>query len=433
MELPADKKLREQITLLEDRMAELKEKAHRQGRVMNQSEIELCGEILAEVQRMKGGLTGGVRTLSPSQFSNGLERRIESGAYELRGPNDAKDFHSLFGNRGYQWEDRDTGFFQAVFSGRHHPGLLLRGMTEGVPSDGGFLVPSQQAAQIHAVALESELVLPRAFVQPMQSNELKIPAMAIGSHASSLFGGFTASFVAEAGSISEADPKVRSMTLIPRKLVGMLRFSSELAADIPGGENQIIQICGRGLGWYRDKYFLSGSGAGQPLGILNAPCLVTVPKESGQAAATILYENLVKMMARMYAGSFKNSVWVCSQSCIPQLLSLTIPVGVGGSHIPVMSESGGQLSILSRPVVISEKVPALGAIGDIMLCDFSQYVVGLREEMRFDMSIHVHFDTDEMMARLITRFDGQPLWSEALTLADGTTTVSPFVALATRA
>jgi HK97 family phage major capsid protein len=67
-----------------------------------------------------------------------------------------------------------------------------------------------------------------------------------------------------------------------------------------------------------------------------------------------------------------------------------------------------------------------------MLCDFSQYVVGLRSEMRFDMSIHVHFTTDELLARLIERHDGQPLWDKALTLEDGTTTVSPFVTLAAR-
>jgi HK97 family phage major capsid protein len=53
------------------------------------------------------------------------------------------------------------------------------------------------------------------------------------------------------------------------------------------------------------------------------------------------------------------------------------------------------------------------------LCDFSQYVVGLRGQMRLDTSIHVHFSTDELLARLIERHDGMPLWSEALTLQDG--------------
>ena len=139
------------------------------------------------------------------------------------------------------------------------------------------------------------------------------------------------------------------------------------------------------------------------------------------------------MMSRMFAGSFQNSVWVCHQSTIPQLLSLSIAIGTGGSHIPVMmTESNGQFTMLTRPVVFTEKTEPLGDKGDIMLADFSQYVVGLRSDMRFDTSIHVAFETDELLSRIIERHDGQPLWDEALTLADGSTTVSPFVVLGAR-
>ena len=196
--------------------------------------------------------------------------------------------------------------------------------------------------------------------------------------------------------------------------------------------SQIETLCGKGLSWYRDKAFLKGTGAGEPLGILNADCTIEVDKESGQANDTILYENLTAMMSRMFAGSFQNSVWVCHQSTIPQLLTLSLAVGTGGDHIPVMKESNGQFSILTRPVIFTEKTAVLGDRGDIMLCDFSQYIIGLREGMRFDTSIHVHFETDELLSRIIERHDGQPLWDEALTLEDGSTTVSPFVVLGAR-
>jgi HK97 family phage major capsid protein len=161
----------------------------------------------------------------------------------------------------------------------------------------------------------------------MISNECTIPAVEIGDHSVNLFGGFTASYTGETGTISEHSPKVRAMELNAKKLTGLLRFSSELTQDIPGGEGQIVNICGKGLGWYRDKAFLKGSGAGQPLGILNANCTIEVAEESGQHADTIVYENLTKMMTAMYAGGFGNSVWVCHQSTIPQLLQLSIAVG----------------------------------------------------------------------------------------------------------
>jgi HK97 family phage major capsid protein len=430
----------DQIAQLSASALAIQAKAAKEGRGMKADERELWTEIQGKIKDIRMSLPANApMTLQGPQAYDECGRvvTVDSRAvrgYALRGPTEAKTYRALFGAEdGYKWPDKDTSFFQSVFSGRFDPRLVRAGMTETVPSDGGFLVPTQYAEKIHNVSLENEIIMPRAFVQPMRSHEIKIPAMNIGDHSSNLYGGFTASYTTEAGTISEANPKVRSMELNAKKLTGLIRFSSELAQDIPGGESQIINICGKGLSWYRDKAFLKGSGAGEPLGILNASCLVTVAKETGQVADTIVYENLTKMMSRMFSGSFGKSFWLAHQSTIPQFLTLSVQIGLEGQHIPVMTRNGGGFEILTRPVIFSEKTEKLGDLGDIMLIDASQYVVGLRSEMRFDMSIHVHFSTDELLARLIERHDGQPLWDSALILEDGTTTVSPFVALAERA
>jgi len=266
----------------------------------------------------------------------------------------------------------------------------------------------------------------------MKSKSKQIPAFTIGDHSSNLYGGFIAYYKGEATSLTEADPTVRSMELIAKKLTGYIKMSNELVSDTPGGSDQIVKICGTGLGWYRDKAFLKGTGSGEPLGILNANCLKVTSKETGQAASSILYTNLINMVKDLHPACFKRSVWVCHQTTIPELLSLSIPIGTGGSHVPVMRETDGGFQILTRPVIFTEKTETLGSQGDILLADFSQYVVGLREEMRIDYSIHVAFTTDELVARLIERHDGQPLWDSTLTLEDGSTTVSPFVTLEAR-
>ena len=409
----------------------------------------LCPEIQEEVDQITNWLdqaevrltkpeTGfGFEFMGPADIYSGAvqsQHRTSREAYELRSPQDSKKYRDLYGERaGYAWQDKSINFFQAVFSGRHHPELTTRSMIEGMPSDGGFLVPTEYSEQIHNVSLENELVMPRCFVQPMKTNEFHLPAMEIGDHGSNLFGGFAGSYVSETGTIDENSPKTRDMELNARKLTGLLRFSSELNEDIPGGFNRIIEICGKGLAWYRDKAFLKGTGAGQPLGILNAPCLLVQAKESGQGASTITYKNLTGMLSKLYPGSFRNSIWIAHQTTIPQLLSLTIAVGTGGAFIPVLTEDrGGTFKMLTRPVIFTEKTEPLGSRGDLILADLSQYIVGLRAELRFDLSIHKHFTTDEILARLIERHDGQPLWDKPLTLEDGSTQVSPFVVLAER-
>lgn len=353
--------------------------------------------------------------------------------YELRQPGDPKDHRSLFGDRPntyLEWTDKQTNFFQALYSGRTHPGLV-RGMTETILSDGGFAVPTEYEREIYAIALENQIVFPLAYVQPMSSLELVVPAMEIGDHTDSMYGGFIGYYKAETATLTKRQPKMRSVDLKAKKLTGLIRMSNEFIADSPNGKDKVMQVCGNGLGWYRDKAFLKGSGAGEPLGVFNANCLIAVDKENGQDASTITYTNLTQMVARMYSGSFQKSVWVCHQTTIPQLLQLSIPVGTGGSHYPVLKENNGQFSMLTRPVIFTEKTETLGSQGDVLLADFSNYIIGLRDGLRMDVSPHVYFESDESLGRLIERHDAQPLWSKPLKLQDGTT-VSPFVTLKAR-
>jgi HK97 family phage major capsid protein len=234
----------ENIRLMEAKIEDIHALCAREGRGLHPVEENLVKELEAAIHEERLKPTG--PPLSRPGAHLGQPTGRAGGAHALRGPGDPKDYRSLFGDDGLAWTDRETNFFSAMFSGRHHPGLIRASMSETVPSDGGFLVPKEQAAKIHAVALESEIVQPRCYVQPMQSNSIKIPGMSIGSHASALFGGFTASYQGELGTINEADPKARSMELFAHKLTGLIRFSSELNADTPGGMSQIEILCGKG-------------------------------------------------------------------------------------------------------------------------------------------------------------------------------------------
>ena len=84
-------------------------------------------------------------------------------------------------------------------------------------------------------------------------------------------------------------------------------------------------------------------------------------------------------------------------------------------------------------MIFTEKVPVLGTVGDIMLCDFSQYSIGLRAEVSLDRSQHVGFTRDTTYYRATLRADGRPTWPSAMTPKNGGDTLSPFVTLATRA
>lgn len=392
-----------------------------------------------------GGAAGTVFARIHDESNQGRQRQrfeVVSGAYALKRPGDVKNYAALFGKdapKANAWADKQQGFFHSAFSasrdGITNPALqqtIQNAMTEGLPSGGGFLVPGETSDLIHTVSLENEIITPRCFVQPMRRDEITIPAMEIGNHSTSLYGGFTATYTPEAGTMTDNNPKARAMELKSKKMTGFLRISRELFDDVDNFEAQVIQICGKGLAWYRDYFFLNGTGAGEPQGILNSPCLIVVAKEAGQAADCVVYENLMNMEARMYPAGLTNAVWICHQTLWTQLRAMEFAVGTGGTMVKALERKGDQFYLLDRPCYFTEKLNPLGDQGDIVLADLSQYVVGLRMGMQIDMSKHVYFTTDELAARLIERHDGQSLWNEALTLKDGSTTVSPFVTLAER-
>jgi len=137
------------------------------------------------------------------------------------------------------------------------------------------------------------------------------------------------------------------------------------------------------------------------------------------------------------APSRLNSVWLINQEIEPQLDTLAVPVGTGG--FPVYMPPGGIADapygrLKGRPVIAIEQCQALGDAGDIILADFSQYMIADKGGVQSASSMHVLFTTDEMTFRFIYRVDGQPLWNSALTPYKGTSnTLSPFVTLGARA
>lgn len=313
---------------------------------------------------------------------------------------------------------------------------VLKAMSEGDAGAGGFLVPEEFRVELLMVALEQAVVRPRARVIPMGGQSVKIPAILDTSHATSVFGGVQGSWVAEAGDVSTVrEPTFRQTVLTSRKLTGYTRASNELIQDSAISLEAIINdLFPQAIAYFEDDAFINGTGAGQPLGIINADALVSVAKETGQAANTVVYENVVKMFSRMLPQSIGRAVWVINPNVFPQLAVMSLAVGTGGSAVWLANAAGGPpATILGRPVVFSEKCQTLGTAGDIYFVDFGYYLIGDRMALQMASSPHVRFNNDETVWRFTQRVDGRPWISSALTPRFGTTTISPIVALATRA
>lgn len=303
------------------------------------------------------------------------------------------------------------------------------------PSAGGFLVPEALRAELLRLSLETAIVRPRARTIPMDSKTVPFPAIDDSSHSSSVFGGIIGYWTEESGSLTETEARFGKVTLEASKLTTYCEVPNELLADsIVSFQAFIEQLMPEAIAWYEDYAFLCGNGVGQPLGVQSSSAVIEVAKETGQAADSILWENLVKMYARMLPGSLGRAVWVANIDVFPQLALMALNVGTGGSAIWLNNGvQGPPMTILGRPILFTEKVPTLGDAKDIGLYDFGYYLIGDRQQMRADSSPHHKFQNDQTAFRVIERCDGRGWLLSALTPKNSSDTLSPFVTLAERA
>lgn len=303
------------------------------------------------------------------------------------------------------------------------------------PSDGGFLIPEILRAELLRVALESAIVRSRARVIPMDSLSVPFPTVDTTSNVSSVFGGVVGYWTEEGATLTESQPKFGRVKLEAHKLVLYTEVPNELIRDAqPSMAAFINDIFPEALAWYEDVAFFVGGGTGEPLGFLNAPAMISISRTgSGQ---NIDWADIANMYSRMLPQSLSRAVWIVSPDSLPNLL--TMPFAVGGTTTPMLlggagfpsGTTGMPLSILGRPVIVSEKARAIGTSGDINFVDFGFYLLGDRQAMSARQSEDFGFNRDVTAFRVIERLDGRPWLPSAITPQNGGATLSAFVNLA---
>jgi HK97 family phage major capsid protein len=316
----------------------------------------------------------------------------------------------------------------------------LKNFSSDIPSDGGYLIPETLRSELLRVALEMAVVRPLARVIPMETLRVPFPAIDSTTNVNSVYGGIAGYWTEEGGTLTESSARFGRIVLEARKLTAFAKVPSELMSDSLISFSALIdQLFPEALSFFEDTAFLTGDGVGKPLGVLNGNAAIAVTRTTSNL---VQFQDVIAMYARMLPQSLKRAVWLVSPSVMPQLLSLKLvqqnvagTENVGVASPPLWLPGGQahgapQMTLMGMPVVVSEKVPALGSAGDISLIDFGFYLIGDRQAMQARQSDERYFETDEIAFRIIERVDGRPWIQSAITPANGGSSLSPIVKLA---
>jgi HK97 family phage major capsid protein len=326
-------------------------------------------------------------------------------------------------------------------------------LAEGSGQTGGYLIPPQFMQELLTIAAEDGFIEPRAKVVPMNSRTAEWPMLDIttvqASGTSPYFGGILAQWQPEAATINETEPAFKQSVWTAWDLVLYSVSSNQLLADNGIGLDALLtQLFGQAITWYKEFAYLQGKGAGSsmPLGILNAPATIS---QGRLQSSRFLYQDAATMLAHLQVRSWDDAAWIMHQSVLPQLLMM-VDGGWGNAASPSSSFPAGNRLVWVNPtmttdrgpaasklpnaflnglpVFFTEKLPQLGTKGDVMLVDWSRYVIGMRLDMQIDVSPHYLFRNNQLAWRVIARCDGKPWLNNAITDQAGWT-ISPFVVL----
>lgn len=366
------------------------------------------------------------------------------------------DFRSLPGYRpdapgarldSEPWARSWPAYLQAVFNPHDSSArqFIANAWTERVPSEGGFLVPEGLRASVMAYVTPA-VVRPRAMVLPMGTYRMGVPYVdnPDQSGGKQALGGLTFSFTEDGQAITPTNPEFGRAVLEARKLAALVGVPNELESDAAGALGDFIRrVVAIGYHWREDDAFVAGSGGGEPEGILNASCAVTVNRTGTYLEAA----DVANMVSALHPASLAAGLtpgitdvgWLVSDSLVTKLLQTYLLPGGGtaasGTTVALPDwldlgdghETGP--SILGLPAFVTDHQPAAGSPGDLALCDIRQYLIGDRMELTIERSsAGSGFVTDITNYRIKSRIDGRVFIPGATTTEAGAQ-VSPVVVL----
>lgn len=213
------------------------------------------------------------------------------------------------------------------------------------------------------------------------------------------------------------------------ELYAFVLATEELLEDAPRLSNLLTRKAASAIRWKASDAFMYGDGVGKPLGWMNSAALVTQAKKSGQAADTVVAENIGAAYARMI--NPMQASWLINPDVLPQIMTLTI----GNQPIwqPNFAVSPGGI-LLGRPILFTEHAKTLGDKGDIQFVNPNGYEAFRKQNgVSFADSIHLYFDYNIRAFRWIFRIGGQPVLSAPVSVPNSSSTKSHFVTIAERA
>ena len=440
-----DQLVRTRVNELHTLLNDMNALVDQEGRVMTSGEQEKYRTLMDELRAcndhlrsraeanaliVEGETSSTPRLSSPASTSVGMQNNGGAAGYGAGSGSNRLPAQPRGLNAGMNGFANAAEFFNAVKEGSGRNSKpdqrLLRNLTGGSTttggggSEGGFAIPEVLANELMKKVTSSGYSL----VSRCKQLETTVDSLKIKVNEQEPWrtGGVTVSWGSELGQITNSKLNGGRVEVELKKAVGMVALSSELMQFSPNMSGMVMDAFAEGLADAYGRAIMFGDNVNQPKGIMHgdptvaadeAPRIV-VPKATGQAAGTIVFDNILRMMASMNPNCQARGIWLCGLDSQYQLMKMK-----DEANQPVWLP-GGQVAdtpfdrLMGRPLLVTEFNRPVGSEGDLMFVDLSQYGWLTHADSnaagQVMQSMHIYFDYDAVAFRVVARVGGRPLW-----------------------
>lgn len=228
-----------------------------------------------------------------------------------------------------------------------------------------------------------------------------------------------ASWVAEgAGSDKQKENLDASITFGHFKLRCAVSVSLEVDnMALSAFETRLVASISEAMAKAIEQAILTGTGKGQPTGILN-----DTKKGASIAVKAIDYKTLVSAEAALPMEYENGAVWVMSKKTFMEFVGMTDTNGQPIARVNYGMGGTPERTLLGRRVVLTNYLPAYASTlktTDVfaMLYDFSDYTLNTNFEV--GMKVYEDNDTDDIVRKSIMVCDGKPILNASLVKLTG--------------
>lgn len=281
---------------------------------------------------------------------------------------------------------------------------VTNALKEGTDPDGGYLVPDEFEKQLIQKLHEANILRSISNVIQTNSGEHKIPVVATEG---------TASWMEEEAAYTESNTQFSQVSLGAHKLGTLIKVSEELlndfAFDLMG---YLSEEFGRRLGDAEEKAFLTGTGSGQPTGMLNDTTGATLGS-TAKSSTDINFDDLIDLFYSLRAPYRKNAVFIMNDDTVKAVRKLK---DKNDQYIWQPSVQAGQPDrILNCPVLTSQYMPTLAASNKpVLFGDFNYYWIADRQGRTFKRLNELYAVTGQVGFLGSQRVDAKVILPEAI-------------------